>query len=98
MYTPPKGRYPSNKRDRPSETSEPDSDDSSTNETTKRHKIGTPEHAQTSSEVPMAQETPLDNNAPQNGKHTQHETPEVLPRATHTKTRFLAPGWGFFNA
>ena len=98
MYTPPKGRYPSNKRDRPSETSEPDSDDSSTNETTKRHKIGTPEHAQTPSEVPTAQETPLDNKTPQNEEHSQHETLEALPRATHTGTRYLAPGWEkFFN-
>ena len=60
--------------------------------------MGTPEHAQTPSEVPMAQETPLDNNTPQNGEHSQHKTLEALPRATHTGTRYMVPGWEkFFN-
>ena len=64
MNSPPKGRYPSNKRHRLSESSAHDSDDSATNDNTKRHKIGTPEHAQ--QEVPITQEAPLEDNTPLN--------------------------------
>ena len=95
MTSPPKGRYPSNKRHRLSGSSAHDSDDDSdNNDGSKRHRSQSPECTQ--QEVHIKQKTPPKDKAQPEEGQTSQKTVRTLPQAIHSGAQLRAPGWTKF--
>ena len=93
MHSPPQGRYTTHKRTRSGDLSGTESDDSSSQDNTKKHRQDSPKTAK----PPLnTQDTKHNKSTPAQEEQAQPLLQEEEPEATQTK-KYLADGWDFFN-
>ena len=95
MHSPQQGRYTSHKRTRSGDLSGTESDESSSQDNTKKHRQDSPKAAKSSLKT---QDTKHNNDTPAQEEQAQPPLQEDQPQATQTKKKYLAEGWDYFYA
>ena len=93
MYSPPQGRYTTHKRTRSGDLSGTESDESSSQDNTKKHRQDSPKITKA---PPNTQNTKHNDSTPAQEEQTQSLLQEQQPQPTQQKI-YQADGWGYFK-